>query len=182
MDHLVCFLPGLLALGWNYEKMNHDNNENDDDLDIAKELMETCYKMYELMPTGLSAEIAHLNQRNRIELIAKDGAHHSLLRPETLESLFILWRVTHDEKYREYAWNIFRAMVRIAYIPSGGFSSIKDVTKRPGVDTLLRIDNMESFFMAETLKYLYLIFSDDDFISLNEFVFNTEAHPFPIWK
>ena len=38
----------------------------------------------------------------------------------------------------------------------------------------------QSFFLAETLKYLYLIFSDDDLISLDEWVFNTEAHPFPI--
>jgi hypothetical protein len=35
----------------------------------------------------------------------------------------------------------------------------------------------DSFFMAETLKYLYLLFSDDDVISLDKFVFNTEAHP-----
>lgn len=41
---------------------------------------------------------------------------------------------------------------------------------------------MESFFIAETLKYLFLLFSDDDVLPLDEIVFNTEAHPFPIWR
>lgn len=41
---------------------------------------------------------------------------------------------------------------------------------------------MESFFLGETLKYLYLLFSDDPkLLSLDRFVFNTEAHPLPIW-
>jgi len=39
---------------------------------------------------------------------------------------------------------------------------------------------MESFFLAETLKYLYLIFSDDDVLPLDEWVLNTEAHPLKI--
>ena len=38
----------------------------------------------------------------------------------------------------------------------------------------------QSFFLAETLKYLYLLFSDDDLISLDQWVFNTEAHPLPV--
>jgi hypothetical protein len=37
-------------------------------------------------------------------------------------------------------------------------------------------DRQESFFFAETLKYLYLIFSPDDALNLDEFVLNTEAH------
>ena len=41
-------------------------------------------------------------------------------------------------------------------------------------------DVQQSFFLAETLKYLYLLFSDDDLIDLKEWVFNTEAHPLPI--
>lgn len=41
---------------------------------------------------------------------------------------------------------------------------------------------MESFFLGETLKYLYLLFSEDpSLISLDRYVFNTEAHPLPIW-
>ena len=57
-----------------------------------------------------------------------------------------------------------------------GYSGIRDVFKIPPV----RDDVQQSFFIAETLKYLYLLFSDDSVISLDQWVFNTEAHPLPI--
>lgn len=53
-DHLVCFLPGTLALGAH-------NGLPADHMDLAKELMETCYQMYVQMETGLSPEIVHFN-------------------------------------------------------------------------------------------------------------------------
>ena len=37
---------------------------------------------------------------------------------------------------------------------------------------------MESFWLAETLKYFYLLYSEPSLISLDEWVLNTEAHPF----
>jgi mannosyl-oligosaccharide alpha-1,2-mannosidase len=48
------------------------------------------------------------------------------------------------------------------------------------VKTGTKDDMMQSFFLAETLKYLYLLFSPPSFISLDEWVFNTEAHPLKI--
>ncbi len=43
-------------------------------------------------------------------------------------------------------------------------------------------DKMESFFLGETLKYLFLLFSDDSSVlSLDSWIINTEAHPLPIW-
>ena len=59
---------------------------------------------------------------------------------------------------------------------ASGFTGIKDVYQHnPPKD-----DVQQSFFLAETLKYLYLIFSDDSVVSLDKWVFNTEAHPLPI--
>lgn len=58
----------------------------------------------------------------------------------------------------------------------GGYSGIKDVYSVP----VQHDDVQQSFFIAETLKYLLLIFSDDSFIPLDQYVFNTEAHPFRI--
>ncbi len=43
-------------------------------------------------------------------------------------------------------------------------------------------DKMDSFFLAETLKYLYLLFSEPSLIPLDEYVFNTEAHPFRMFN
>ena len=62
------------------------------------------------------------------------------------------------------------------YRCADGYCGLRDVDQsNPPQD-----ENQQSFFMAETLKYLYLIFTDDDVISLDKWVFNTEAHPIPI--
>ena len=55
-------------------------------------------------------------------------------------------------------------------------SAIADVTCPPDQETE-KLDECESFWMAETLKYFYLIFSEPDLVSLDEWAFNTEAHP-----
>lgn len=69
-------------------------------------------------------------------------------------------------------------MEKHARIPTGGYSSVNSVKKVP----VQHRDMMESFFLAETLKYLYLLMADDqkNLLPLNQWVFNTEAHPLPI--
>ncbi|KAF5383589.1 hypothetical protein D9615_003579 [Tricholomella constricta] len=100
-----------------------------------------------------------------------------LLRPETVESLYILWRATGDLKWRERGRQIFQAIEKEAKTPSG-YASLRSVDVSPApLD-----DNMPSYFLAETLKYLYLLFINDDPIPLDQWVFNTEAHPFPVFE
>ncbi|XP_035021719.1 mannosidase, alpha, class 1B, member 1b [Hippoglossus stenolepis] len=174
MDHLVCFLPGTLALGAH-------NGLPADHMDLAKELMETCYQMYAQMETGLSPEIVHFNmhQGSIRDIDVKLADRHNLLRPETVESLFYLYRFTKDLKYQQWGWEILKNFNKYTKVSSGGYTSINNV-RDP--DYPSPQDKMESFFLGETLKYLYLLFSDDpDLISLDQYVFNTEAHPLPIW-
>lgn len=95
------------------------------------------------------------------------------LRPEAIESVFIMYRLTGEQKWRDAGWKMFQAVegytrTEIAH------AAIHDVTATVPV---LK-DSMESFWLAETLKYFYLLFSEPDTISLDEWVFNTEAHPF----
>jgi len=59
-----------------------------------------------------------------------------------------------------------------------GFTGIKDVYSVPPQHD----DVQQSFFLAETLKYLYLLFSADDVVPLDRWVLNTEAHPLPILR
>mmetsp|Transcript_646 Transcript_646/g.1913 ORF Transcript_646/g.1913 Transcript_646/m.1913 type:complete len:100 (+) Transcript_646:806-1105(+) len=99
-----------------------------------------------------------------------------MLRPEAVESLMILYRVTGKNKYREWGWEIFQAIEKHCKVEAG-YSGVRDVTQEPA-----ELDNkMQSWFLAETLKYLYLLFSPTDVVSLDEWVFNTEAHPLMIW-
>ncbi|EPB86576.1 hypothetical protein HMPREF1544_06650 [Mucor circinelloides 1006PhL] len=97
------------------------------------------------------------------------------LRPETLESVFYYYRLTGDKRYQDLAWKLYLGIERYAKT-NAGFTRIDNVDQVPA-----RVqDFQESFFFAETLKYLYLIFADKDCISLNDYVFNTEAHPFKL--
>ena len=81
----------------------------------------------------------------------------------------------HRDEYRDWGWRSFQAMesqLRVAH----GHASMRDVTKK-GANFL---DRMESFWIAETLKYLYLLQEDEPSLPLDKYVFNTEAHPFSV--
>lgn len=88
-----------------------------------------------------------------------------------------MWRMTKEQKYRDWAWDAAEAIERHCRTDTG-YSGLKDVR----YVNSLKDDVQQSFFFAETLKYLFLIFSDDDVLPLDKYVFNTEAHPFLIKK
>ncbi|KAG9448017.1 hypothetical protein H6P81_014145 [Aristolochia fimbriata] len=198
MDHLVCFLPGTLALGATKgmtKKKAMENNlltfEDLENLNLAEDLAHTCFEMYAVTATGLAPEIAYFHIEGAYEegldggnksseymndIVIKPLDRHNLLRPETVESLFVLYRITENPKYREWGWQIFEAFEKHTKVEAGGYTSLEDVTVVPP----RRRDKMETFYLGETLKYLYLLFGDDNILPLDKFVFNTEAHPLPI--
>ncbi|RAH72242.1 class I alpha-mannosidase 1A [Aspergillus aculeatinus CBS 121060] len=95
-----------------------------------------------------------------------------LLRPEAIESVFIMYRLTGDESWRKKGWEMFQAVSKYTRTEFAN-SAIDDVT----VTTPEMLDEMQSFWLAETLKYFYLLFSDPTVVSLDDYVLNTEAHP-----
>ncbi|KAG5652802.1 hypothetical protein H0H81_003632 [Sphagnurus paluster] len=98
-----------------------------------------------------------------------------ILRPEVLESNFYAWRVTGNIKYFERAVSAVESFNK--YLSANGaFAGLYDVNNIMS----RKVDDMESFWFAEVLKYLYLTFDDPGHISLDQYVFNTEAHPFKI--
>lgn len=100
-----------------------------------------------------------------------------ILRPEVIESYLMLYRITGDKKYRDWGWDAAQAIQRYTKAgPGRGYSGIRNVNAtNPEQD-----DVMQTFFPAEVLKYLYLLFSTPELISLDQWVFNTECHPLPI--
>ncbi|KAK0749948.1 glycosyl hydrolase family 47-domain-containing protein [Schizothecium vesticola] len=95
--------------------------------------------------------------------------------PEAIESVWYMYRITGDPVWQERGWRMFEAVIR-ATRAEGGHSAIYDVTttdRHPG-----GADSMESFWLAETLKYFWLLFAEPDVVSLDKWVLNTEAHPF----
>ncbi|KAL0416967.1 UNVERIFIED_CONTAM: Alpha-mannosidase I MNS5 [Sesamum latifolium] len=94
------------------------------------------------------------------------------LRPELAESTFYLYQATKDPWYLEVGESIVDSLNLHTRV-EGGFASIRDVT------TMELEDHQHSFFLAETCKYLYLLF-DDSFLVNKNYIFTTEGHPLPI--
>jgi len=177
MEHLACFVPGMLALGAHTAQSDAASQAAaNQQLDLAKALMLTCYEMYRRNPTGLAPERVIFSPQTSSFTIPDDAAW-TVLRPETLESLYVLFMVTKNPQYQEWGWNIFLAIQKFCKT-TYGFGAHPDVRRpeRPccqGAD-----DRTETFFFAETMKYMYLLLEGGKGkINLDSYVFNTEAHP-----
>ncbi|XP_068125055.1 mannosyl-oligosaccharide 1,2-alpha-mannosidase IC isoform X2 [Hyperolius riggenbachi] len=170
MGHLTCFAAGMLALGANDAPQNKKKHY----MKLAAEIANTCHESYLRTDTKLGPEVFRFDTGAEA-MSTRLSERYYLLRPEVVESYLYLWRLTHNPKYREWGWEIVQALDTYCRIESG-FSGIRDVyTTTPNHDNV-----QQSFFMSETLKYLYLLYSEDDLLSLEDWVFNTEAHPLPI--
>ncbi|KHN95014.1 glycosyl hydrolase [Metarhizium album ARSEF 1941] len=99
-----------------------------------------------------------------------------ILRPEAIESVFIMYRVTGDRAWQDKAWDMWKAIDNLTSTKLAN-SAVRSMNPPEGEEVEMA-DSMESFWLGETLKYFYLIFSEPELISLDEWVFNTEAHPF----
>ncbi|KAF5025645.1 hypothetical protein F66182_2251 [Fusarium sp. NRRL 66182] len=177
VEHLTCFAGGMYALGGRALR-------RDDHVKIGEKLALGCAKAYAAYPTGLMPEIVTIERcptlepcefnprshRQPLGFRAKDSSY--LLRPETIESIFVLYRITGKEEFRDIAWNMWTS-IRAAAETENAFAAVEDVS----AEEAKHKNYMESFWMAETLKYFYLIFSNEELISLDQWVFNTEAHP-----
>ncbi|KAI5734842.1 hypothetical protein M8J77_011079 [Diaphorina citri] len=97
------------------------------------------------------------------------------LRPEFLESTYFLYKSTGDPHYLDVGKSVLRALQTHARVPCG-YAAVRDV--RTGAHE----DRMDSFVLAETFKYLYLLFSEEEDLplNLNHFIFTTEAHLLPL--
>lgn len=187
LEHLSCFAGGSIGLG---AKLLADRNR---DLLHAQRLTETCWWAYNATATGIGPEdIVFYRDKDtdRFDTIQQSGTSRrgkargqplvgvrGLMadyrnRPETIESVFYMWRITGDRRWQERGWQMFCSWVThgLSYY---GFSSISSVLQVPAIQT----DSMESFVFAETFKYYYLLFSPPSLVSLDDYIFTTEAHP-----
>ncbi|XP_016353304.1 mannosyl-oligosaccharide 1,2-alpha-mannosidase IA-like [Sinocyclocheilus anshuiensis] len=167
MGHLTCFAGGMIALGT--EQCNpiiHCQHGR-----LSDEFDSMCVSGMKLGPEAFRFD-------GGVEAIAtRQNEKYFILRPEVIETYMYMWRLTHDPKYRQWGWEAVQALEKYCRV-DGGYSGVRDVyANSPNHD-----DVQQSFYLAETLKYLYLLFSDDDHLPFEHWVFNTEAHPLPVIK
>lgn len=208
-EHLSCFIGGAYALAG---KLLHRPR----DVELGAKLTKGCVYSYRAMPTGMGPERWNMvpclsrtkcdwdeerwtaGKAERPEwreglpkgfTTAKDPRY--ILRPEAVESVFVLYRVTGQYEYQQAAWEMFKAIANGTATDLAN-AAVMDVTAReyplPQEDYMevsslcpdgtINANMRQSFWLAETLKYFYLVFSPPDLISLDDYVFNTEAHPF----
>nr|CAH8873208.1 unnamed protein product [Trichobilharzia regenti] len=105
MDHLACFVGGMLALG--------ASDKNDPWFQRGVEVTETCRRSYASTSLGLGPEIFSFTEDLSAIAISKSHKHY-LLRPETVESYFYLWRFTKDPKYRDWAWDVVQVILKVS--------------------------------------------------------------------
>ena len=86
-----------------------------------------------------------------LRCVQANGANHNLQRPETVESLMYLWRVTKNPKWREAGWAIMQAFDSCCKVATGGYAGLRDVTAENPHEVW--DDTQQSFWLAETLKY-----------------------------
>ena len=96
------------------------------------------------------------------------GSYH--LRPEIVESTYYLYHYTRDATYRWIGEKMFDDFVQYCRA-DGGYAALADVA------TKQQRDEMESFALAETFKYFYLLFAPPKTLDFDRVIFNTEAHP-----
>ncbi|KAK7042566.1 alpha-1,2-mannosidase [Favolaschia claudopus] len=181
-SHLACFHAGNWLLGGKLL-------QNQTIIDIALELNEGCWNTYAGTATGIGPEAfayisddgsftggnspstAQMNFYNQHGYYITSSAY--ILRPEVLESNMHAWRITGNTKYLDRAASAIDAFNKFlpATVAFAGLNNVNSVTSS-------LIDDMESFWFAEVLKYLYLTFDDPAHISLDDYVFNTECQPF----
>ncbi|KAH9003485.1 seven-hairpin glycosidase [Lactarius hatsudake] len=182
-SHLACFHAGNWMLGG--KLLN-----NQTIFDLALELNDACWNTYAGDATGIGPEgfayatgvtgTANGVPPDQLPFYNQHGYYITsssyVQRPEVLESNFYAWRVTGDRKYLDRARSAVKSFNTYLKTSTGGFAGITDVNNQQATQD----DETQSFWFAEVLKYLYLTFDDPSHISLNDYVFNTEAHPFKL--
>jgi hypothetical protein len=143
---LQAFFPAVLALGG--------------DLDRARRLQESSFKMWTLH--AVEPELLDYGTMT----VVSPGYQ---LRPEIAESAYYLYYFTRDARYLRMGETILDDLIRYCRV-ARGYTVLRSVmTHEQG-------DRMHSFLLAETFKYLYLLFNPQA-LDLDRVVFNTEAHP-----
>lgn len=144
---LDAFMPGLLAYSGDVER--------------ARRLQASSFAMWQR--NGIEPETYDYGRG-----LVTDAAYP--LRPEIVESTWYLFRTTADPAYRAMGRVLFDDFVRYTRTDAGFASLDSVVTKH-------KADDMESFVLAETFKYFYLLYASPQTLDLSRVVLNTEAHP-----
>lgn len=165
VDQSMCYLPAVFHLAAQHK--NISERRLDQWRDVAAGITKSCVSMYDRFPGYLGGESARYNGG----VWVTKGAYR--LQADLVEAVFYMSRSTKEPKYAEIAWRILQNMELQCKLSSGAFT----VLEERNIGSITKGDKMPSEFLGSTLKLLYLTFTDDDVLSLTDYVFNRAGHP-----
>jgi Glycosyl hydrolase family 47 len=144
---LDAFFPAVLALAKDFRR--------------AEQLEESCFTMWNRY--GIEPEEFDYATMKAV-------APRYFLNPEIIESAYYLYKFTGKERYMEMGRTFFDSLKTYCRTDEAYAELESVITKK-------KADRLESYFFAETLKYLYLLFAPPKTLDFSNVIFNTEAHP-----
>lgn len=162
MSHNACAWPGILALE------NLVVGKNETDIRTAKKLTETCIKNYMNTKTQLGPQYMHFDP--------KLGMHYKTesayrLESDLVETLFYMWRLTKIHTFKTAAWHCFKMMQKYCK-GKYGYSTLLSVHEEKAEQN----DEMPSYFLSKTLKYLFMTFGPDDIMPVDHYFMTPGGH------
>lgn len=163
LEHLACFAGGMVAMG---SRVLPSSLSRSDDLALGEKFTGTCFWAYNATWTGLGPETMTFYHPNDLRRFSKHkdsktGEEYLKVlgtpagqqkadrkfqgRPETIESIWYLWRITGNYVWQDRGWEMFRNWVKHTVAPFG-FAGLNNVNSR----NYRQVDKMESFVLAET--------------------------------
>ena len=119
MEHLACFAGGMYGLA----AVEEDDANSARWLELGEEITKTCHESYDRSNTKLGPEVMVFTGSSEGRGVSNNKY---ILRPETVESYFLMWRLTKDPKYRDWGWEMVQALDRHCKA-EGGYSGIRNV-------------------------------------------------------
>lgn len=157
-NSLQAFWPGLQVLAGDLEPARQTHKA-----------FFSVWKRYGFTPEGFNLATSSV----------QPGQRSYPLRPELIESTYWLYKATRDPIYLDVGRDMVASLQYGARCPCG-YCHIADV------ESHAQEDHMESFFLAETVKYLWLLFDlavdGDNLVEKGpyQYIFSTEGHLFPM--
>lgn len=168
IHHSMCYLVGVL----NFGAMGLEERTKVEWEDLGETIARSCIALYERASNGLGGDTIELRGREW----HVNGAYD--LRPDLAEMLFYLWRFTKDVKYRETAWQLFVKIEKYCRAPDGSFVSLKQLQNGTVVQDTKK--GVPDWYITATLRYIFLTFSNDTVLPLEQWLFNRRGDPLVI--
>lgn len=166
------YVPGMLVVG----SINHSTSAKED-IDYAKKMISFQKEARKFTKSRLMPEqIKEKAESREDELLMETVIDQYNLNPQSAKSNYLMWRITGSNAYREIAWDMFTAINESCFT-TYGFGRAKNLNSKPIIQNY-----QDAHFISQTLKYLYLTFSDSRKLMLYDWVFSSGGNPLRIWN